>query len=128
LFFDLDPANPHQPLPLAELGLRAGAALSARAGPDRERGVAQASAELLRHCGLATLRGFSPDQREAWRRFATILALLDLGRLRDHERRALVDLIRAKGGRSERDYVACWLANPWFEAALLERSRAGTRP
>jgi len=128
LFFDLDPANPHQPLALAELGLRAGAALSARAGPDRERGVAEASAELLRHVGLATLRGFSPDQREAWRRLATILALLDLGALRDHERSALVDLIRAKGGRSERDYVALWLAYPWFEAALLECSGAGALP
>ena len=128
LFFDLDPTQPHQPLPLAELGLRAGTALSARAGPDRERGVAETSAELLRHCGLTTLRGFSPDQREAWRRFATILTRLDLGGLRDHERSALVDLIRAKGGRSERDYVARWLANPWFEAALLECSGAGALP
>jgi hypothetical protein len=122
LFFDLDPAQPQPLLPLAELGLRAGAELSARAGPDRERGVAQASAELLRHIGLTALRGFSPDQREAWRRLAPILALLDLGGLQDHERSALVDLIRAKGGRSERDYVARWLANPWFEASLLERS------
>lgn len=123
LFFALDPAQPHAPLALAELGLRVGAALSARSGSDRERGVDEASAELLRHCGLATLRGFSPDQREAWRRLAPILTLLDLGAWPRDERSALADLIRAKGGRSERDYVARYLAHPLLDAALLQRAK-----
>src|SRR5439155_25139640 len=79
LFFDLEPAQPHPLVPLGALGLCAGAALSARAGSDRERAVDEASAELLRHCGQASLRGFSPDQREAWRRVAPILTLFDLG-------------------------------------------------
>ena len=125
LFFDLDPAQPHAHVPLHELGLRAGAALSARAGSDRERAVDEASNELLRHCGLRTLRGFSPDQREAWRRFAAILTLLDLGSWPTAERRALVELIRAKGGRSERDYVERYLAHPLLDAALL---RAAAEP
>jgi len=73
---------------------------------------------LLRHCELPSLRGFSPDQREAWRRLAPILTLLDLGAWPDDERRALVDLIRAKGARSERDYVARYLAHPKLDAAL----------
>ncbi len=124
LFFDLEPAQPHPLLPLGELGLQAGAALSARAGSNRERAVDEASAELQRHCGLVSLRGFSPDQREAWRRLAPILTLLDLGAWRSDERRALVDLIRAKGGRSERDYVARYLAHPKLDAALLRRARA----
>ncbi len=118
LFFDLDPARPHPLFPLAALGLRSGAALSARAGSDRERAVDDASTELLRHCGLASLQGFSPDRREAWRRLAPILTLLDLGAWQDDERRALVDVIRAKGGRSERDYVARYLAHPKLDAAL----------
>jgi hypothetical protein len=122
LFFELDPAQPRPLPPLAALGLRSGAALSARAGADRERAVEQASAELLRHCGLASLRGFSADQREAWRRFAPILTLLDLGAWRDEERRALVDLIRVKGGRSEREYVARYIAHPRLDAALLQRA------
>ena len=74
----------------------------------------------MRRCDLASLRGFSPDQREAWRRFAPILALLDLGAWTNDERRALVDLVRAKGGRSERDYVARYLAHPKLDAALLQ--------
>ncbi|WP_372526751.1 hypothetical protein [Piscinibacter sp.] len=124
LFFDLEPAQPHPLVPLAALGLRAGAALSARAGSNREFAVDEASDELLRHCGQASLRGFSPHQREAWRRVAPILTLLDLGAWRDDERRALVDVIRAKSGRSERDYVARYLAHPKLDAALLQWARA----
>jgi hypothetical protein len=120
LFFDLDPGFPHPLVSLSELGLRCGAALSRRAGSDRERALDEASAELLCHCGLTTLRGFSQDQREAWRRLAPILTLLDLGGWRDDERRALVDLTRAKGGRSERDYVARYLAHPKLDSALLQ--------
>ena len=78
----------------------------------------------MRLCGLASLRGFSLDQREAWRRLAPILTLLDLGAWRDDERRALVALIRAKGGRSERPYVARYLAHPRLDAALLQRAHA----
>ncbi len=126
LFFDLEPAHPHPGVPLAALGLRCGAALSTRAGSDRERAVDEACAELLHHCALASLRGFSQGQRDAWRRLAPILALLDLGAWRDDERRALVDLIRAKGGRSERDYVARYLAHPKLHAALLRWARAHT--
>lgn len=124
LFFELEPAQPHPLMPLAELGLQSGAALSARAGPDRERALAEASVELMRDCGLASLRGFAPDQREAWRRLAPVLSLLDLAGWREDERRALVDLIRAKGGRSERAYVARYLAHPKLDAALLQRARA----
>jgi len=124
LFFDFDPARPHPLVPLPALGLHCGAALSARAGSNRERAVNEASAALLRHCDAASLRGFTPVQREAWRRLATILAPLDVSKWRDDECRALVDLVRAKAGRSERDYVARYLAHPRLDAALLKWARA----
>jgi hypothetical protein len=127
LFFDLDPARPHPLVPLTALGLHSGAALSARAGANRERAVDEASAALLRHCGLASLRGFSPDQREAWRRLAPVLTLLDLGTWSDDERRALVDLARAKGGRSERGYIERYLAHPKLAAALSQWAHARRR-
>ncbi|MDP1691463.1 MAG: hypothetical protein Q8L49_05860 [Burkholderiaceae bacterium] len=127
LFFDLDPAHPQPRLPLGELGLRSGAALSARAGANRERAIDEASIELMQLCGLASLRGFSTDQREAWRRMAPILALLDLGAWRADERGALVDLVRAKGGRSERAFVSRYLALPKLEVALLWRARLRER-
>jgi len=119
LFFDLDALRPRPLIALGALGLQVGAALSARAGSDRERAVDECSAELQRLCGLTSLRGWSADQREAWRRIAPLLLLLDLPAWRDGERHALVDLIRAKGGRSERDFVARYLAHPRLDAALL---------
>jgi len=120
LFFDLDPARPQPLLSMAELGLQVGATLSARAGAQRERAVDEAGAELMRLCGLATLRGFSLAEREAWRRLAPILTLLHLGAWRNEERRALIEIVRAKAGRSERDYVARYLAHPKLDAALLQ--------
>ncbi len=122
LFFDADPAQPLPYVDLAALGLCSGARLSARAGADRERGVEQASAELMHHAGVASLRAFAPAQREAWRRLAPLLTLLDLGAWSVAERRALVDVARAKGSRSERDFVARYAAHPKLDAALRLRS------
>ena len=118
LHFDLDPRAPHPRVPLGELGLQAGAALSMRAGADRERAIADCAAELMQHCGLASLRGFTAHEREAWRRLAVLLPLLGVARWAEHERRALVPVLRAKGGRSERAFVARWLAHPRLDAAL----------
>lgn len=123
LFFELDTKRPHQLPPLASLGLRAGAALSVRAGADRERAVASASTALARRCGLASLAGFSRDQRQAWERMAPIACLFDLERWSREERSSLVALIRAKGGRSECDFVAAHIAHPRFDAALIEAAR-----
>jgi hypothetical protein len=124
LFFDLDASKAHPLVALPELGLRVGAALSKRAGANRERAVDEASAELMRRCGLASLRGFSSDERDAWRLMAPLLVRLELGRWPRDELGALADLVRAKGGRSERDFVAHYLAHPRLEAALLCWMRA----
>ena len=119
LYFDLDPVHPLPRLDLAALGMRSGAALSKR-DSKRELAIEQASTELLRHCGLMSLGSFSTNQREAWRRLAPILTLLDLGAWPARERRALVDLVRAKGGRSERDYVVRYRARPRLDEALRQ--------
>jgi hypothetical protein len=124
LFFDLDAKQPQPLLALGALGVQAGAALSARAGANREQAVEEASAELLRHCGLASLRGFPADAREAWRRFAPILALLDLGAWSRAECESLVDVIRAKAGRSERTYIERYRAHPMLHASVMRRARA----
>jgi len=128
VFFDLESARPRPLVSLAALGMRSGAALSARAESDRKAAVDVASAELLRQCGLESLRGFSQDQREAWRRIAPIIALLDVASWKGEERRALVDVIRAKGGRSERDYLERYRAHPRLDAAVLRWARGQRRP
>ena len=77
----------------------------------------------MHHCGLASLRGFSADAREAWRRLAPMLALLDLGAWGHAERAALVDIIRAKAGRSEREFIERYRAHPLLHAALMRLAR-----
>jgi hypothetical protein len=127
VFFDLDAVRPRPWLSVATLGWQSGSALSARTGPDRERAVEQACAELAGLCGLTSWHGFTLGQREAWRRFAPIITLLDVGSWRDSERTALVGVIRAKAGRSERDYAARYLAHPRLDAALLQWAVAHRR-
>lgn len=119
LFFDLDAPRPL--VTPATVGDAIGTVLSARAGSDRERAVDGCSAELQQLCGLASLRGWSADQREAWRRIAPLLLQLGLRAWRDDERHALVEVIRAKGNRSERDFVVRYGAHPRADVALLRR-------
>ncbi|MBL8313180.1 MAG: hypothetical protein JNK55_05475 [Rubrivivax sp.] len=131
LFFDLDAAQPYPRIPLGELGLAAGAALSAQAGWDRERGVHEAATTLAGACGATTWRRWPAGQREAWQRMAPWLLLLGAAHWLPAERAALPALARAKAGRSERDFVAALLAHGRLERALLEwasqvRSTAGS--
>ncbi|MDH4288117.1 MAG: hypothetical protein OEV65_05175 [Aquincola sp.] len=123
LFFEIDPRRPHPLPPLARLGLRAGGRMSMHAGAERERAVAEASAELARRCGLASLASFTRDERQAWERIAPIAVLLDLERWSRAERAALVALIRAKGGRSERSFVKAHVEHPRLDAALIEAAK-----
>jgi len=118
LYFDLDAARPHPHVPLGALGLAAGAALSALTEADRERAVAETAARLMRDCGLASLRGWSADERAAWQRMAPVLALLDVARWTRAQRTALVALIRAKGGHSERVFVERFIAHRRLNQAL----------
>jgi hypothetical protein len=121
LFLDLEAARPRPLIALGELGLAAGAALSARAGADRAQAVDQACAQLLALCGAPSLRGWTAAQREALRRMAPWLLLLDLQAWGPYERRSLLDLAKAKGARSEREFVARVGRHPRLLAALAER-------
>jgi hypothetical protein len=123
VFFELDPARPHPLVPLGEIGLAAGAALSRRAGADRERAVAQLADEMARACGATSCRHFAPAAREAWRRLVTLLPLLRIERWPAAERAALLDLARAKAGRSERDFVARSLSHARLQHELQRLAR-----
>ena len=123
LYFEADPGRRRPLPPLVALGERAAAALAARSGADREGAVALASVEVLRRCGVSSWRGFSADERRAWERMAPVVALLDPGHWTDGERAALVDLMRAKGAASERDFVARHIAHSRFDAALYAAAK-----
>ena len=121
LLFDLNPARRPGLPPLAEPGLRVGAALAKCAAGERERVLAQCGAAALRLTGLRSLRGFTAGERLAWQRWSPVVmfALPGVSRWSAAERRALARVIRAKGGGDETEFLARFAAHPKLEHALF---------
>ncbi len=93
-------------LPLANLGLCITRYVAERFGFDRAKATRTCSAEALKLLDLRSLGGFSAGERLAWQRWAPLLMILPgVKRWRGHDKRALVKVVRAKGGQRESDYV-----------------------
>jgi hypothetical protein len=91
---------------LANVGLRITRYLAERFGFDRAKATRTCSAEASRLLGLRSLRGLSAGERLAWKRWAPLLMILPgAKRWRPHDKRALVEVVRAKGGTRESDYL-----------------------
>jgi hypothetical protein len=120
LFFDLDPAHPHGLPPLAALGRRVAAQLARHPAADRAAALDAASRKLMHLAGLRSLRGFTPAERLAWRRWSPfLLALPGVTRWSPAEWRAAAVVLRAKGGRRESDFAALFAAHPRLTRALF---------
>lgn len=119
LYFELDPAAPRPLPPLAELGERVSRTLAAR-GPDRAQAIDACIEAALERTGQRTLAGWRASERLAWRRWAPlIVSMPGLARWSRAERRALVEVVRAKAARSELDYIDRFNAHPRLARALL---------
>lgn len=120
LFFDLDPVRPAGLPPVAEVGARVAQDLARRAGADRERALKACSSEAMHRLGLRSLQGFTADERIAWIRWSPLVVTMNgLQRWSAAEKRALVHVIRSKGGRREGEFVALFAAHPKLESALF---------
>ena len=70
--------------------------------------------------GLRSLAGFTRSERLAWMRWGPLVASLPgLTRWSVAEKRDLVRIVRAKGGRQESDFVALFAAHRKLEQALF---------
>ena len=118
LFLDLDAKHPAPIITPTAVGLAAARHLARLAGSDRAAAVAQASADAMQRCGLATLDGFTAEERRAWEAWAPVLSMLPLAQWSAAERAQLVRLVRAKAEDSERNYVVGFAALPRLERAL----------
>ena len=104
---------------LPNVGLRVSEYLAARFGSDREAAERTCEREAMRIAGLRSLRGFEPGERLAWRRWAPLVCMLPgAARWPAADRRALVGVVRAKGGRRESDFVRRFDAHRRLRAAL----------
>lgn len=114
---------------LGRVGLAVTRVLARRFGADRERGLRVLSEEAARRLGLRSFRGMSAGERLAWERWAPLVAVLPgLSRWSPADRRALVAVIRAKGGRRESEYVTRLDAHAPLRRSLVRLSREPPSP
>lgn len=126
LVFEADPAEAHDLPPQQRLGLEVARFLSARWGSDRERAQAACEATARRALGLASLAGFTAAERQAWRRWAPLAAMLPVAAWSAAERADLVTLIRAKAARSESGFVQAWQRHPRLDAEIRDHRLGST--
>jgi hypothetical protein len=93
-------------LDLANVGLKITDLFAKRFGSDREQGERTFAAEAAARLGVASFHDWSAGEKLAWRRWSPLVALVDdVERWPAADQEALVRLVRAKGGRQERDYL-----------------------
>jgi hypothetical protein len=112
-------------IPTGAIGLAATDLVASRFGADRERATEELSREAASRLGVDGWRRWGAGERLFWERWAPLIALLpEIDGWTAPDKRDLVDIIRAKGGRREREFVARFDAHPRLGAsiaALAER-------
>jgi hypothetical protein len=122
-------SRPEQDFPEAFLGACAGGAtdrIAAQACPDRSRGAARVTARVARDLGVTGTGRWPRNERRAFAAMAPLVSLADdLAAWKATEKRALVQLMRLKGGVRERPYVRALRRNDRFRRALEAFGRSG---
>jgi hypothetical protein len=118
LFFDLEPGRRTPLPPLASIGMRVSRLLGVMAD-DRAGALEHCAAQAQRVLGLRSWRGLRPAERRAFVGWSPLVWLLGVEGWTSAERRALRELILAKGGASETDYAARLAAHARVSGELL---------
>lgn len=118
LYFELDGGRSHGLPPIQDVLRRGILALAAGGGGrEAEQACEQAALRLI---GLESLEGFSAAERLAWQRWAPIVASMPgLSHWSPAERRALADVVRAKGARRETTFVEQFAKHKKLARALF---------
>jgi hypothetical protein len=90
---------------IEECARLATSALAAAGQPSRKGALNAIVSKLMKALGLQSLQHWPELEQAAFTRFAPMLAEVDVASWPQRERRALVGLLRAKGGRFEIDYA-----------------------
>jgi len=117
LFFDLDPGPSRGLAPVEAVLARSSAWLARRGGGSGAEDAADEAARRI--VGLRSLAALSRGERLAWRRWAPLIASWPgVTRWPQGERRALLDIVRAKGTAPEVEYLLRVAAHPRLAKAL----------
>ncbi len=110
---------------LGEIGLKIVRTVADRFGADRETALKVCSREAAALLGVRSLRGFSRGERLAWERWSPlVMTLPGVPRWGAANKRALVRIVRAKGGRHESDFVRLFDAHRPLRRAILKLAAA----
>ncbi len=109
-----------QLLPLWNVSLGISDSLAQHFGAERERGIRSCASDVARLLGLRSLRDFNAGERQAWERWGPLVAALpEVARWGAADKRALVHVIRAKGGRRDSEFVQRFDAHRPLQRAIL---------
>ena len=101
------------------IGLASSRYVARRFGADREAAIASCSEEAANRLGLSTLDDLSEGERVAWQRWSPLVMLLDeIDGWSKRDKRALVAVIRSKGGHREQDFIRRFDRHHRLRAAL----------
>jgi hypothetical protein len=110
-------------IPLENIGIEITNTLARRFGADREKGIESLSREAARRCGLRSLRGFTPGEKLAWKRWGPlVMALKGIETWSATQKRALVEIVRAKGGQRESRFVELFDRHHRLKRAIIDLS------
>ena len=119
VFLNIDPRRPRGIPPVADLGLHVAKRMATSRTAPLELSLPDAAAKRI---GLRSFTGFSAGERWAWSRWSPLLLSIDgLERWTLGEKRQLIDIVRAKGSRSELEYLRRFDQHPRLARALLGR-------
>jgi len=112
---------------LPDVGLKITDYVAERFGSDREEASRACSREASTLLDVRSLQGVTRGERIAWERWAPLVRILPSVENWSHaEKRALVEVVRAKGSKRESDFVARFDRHPRLRQAILHL--AGWRP
>ena len=112
-------------LPNAAIGVTIASLLGEIFGSLREDAEWFCAATAAKLYGARATEQWPPGERLAWRRWGPLSMLLSgVGKWTKAERRALVDVVRKKGGRREQEFVLAFDRHAKLRAALLTLGRA----
>lgn len=111
-------------LPLANIGLAVADRIARRFGADRERARAECAREAASRLGGRAFHARNAGERLAWDRWAPLVTILPgVQRWSASAKRALVEVIRAKGSRRESDFVHRFDAHAPLRRAVRQLAR-----
>lgn len=109
---------------LGEVGLRISRTLADRFGADREKGIKICSKEAARMLGMRSMGRFSAGEKLAWERWSPlIMSIRGVQDWRPSDKRALIQVVRAKGGQRESRFVRLFDNHRRLRKAILKLSQ-----